>query len=92
MAFDKSGWAVDGAHYNENLPRVHRYLTADAQADVNTEGYFNGVYNEVSAGDQIVARVDKDGTPATVTFIVASKADGVVDVTDGTVASVADAD
>ena len=92
MPFDKSGWAVDGSHFNEKLPRMHKYTTTDTQADVNTSGYFNGVASECSVGDTILATVDTDGTQATVEFLVLTNDGTTVDVSDGTAAATTDTD
>lgn len=92
MTFDKSKWAIDGSHANNGIPRTHKYTTADTQADVNTAGYFNAVYDEVEKGDRIEAWVDTNGTPAAVTLFINSKASGVIDVANGDALTATDSD
>lgn len=88
MAFDKSGWAFDGANYNSGITRTHRYTTSDAAAAVDTAGYFNDVADYVSADDTIFAVCNG----VAVTYTVLSNSGGVVDVSDGDAASTTDTD
>jgi hypothetical protein len=78
MAFDKSAWAIDGSHANINIPRTHRYKTADAAGTVETANYFDAVYNEVEIGDCIDALVDG----AAIRYVVTAKAAGVISIED----------
>jgi hypothetical protein len=57
---------------------------------VNTEGYFNDLSDTVAVGDIIFVR--DSATPTMSIVVVLSNASGVVDVSDGTAVSVADAD
>lgn len=66
------------------------YTTTDAIATVNTAAYFNDVSDLVNVGD--VIHVFDSNTPTHTLVTVLSNASGVVDVSDGTALSVADAD
>lgn len=90
MAFDKANFAIDGSHYNPNIPRVHKYYSGDdAIAAINTAGYFNDLADDLSVGDVIVVR---DSAGAVAQALVASNAGGVVDITDGVVITATDSD
>jgi len=90
MAFSKDGWNVIGASKKGNAPSMYTYTSADAIADVNTSGYFNDLSDTVAVGDVIF--VHDSATPTMSIVVVLSNASGVVDVSDGTTVSVADAD
>jgi len=90
MAFSSAGWNVIGAAKKGNAPSMYTYTSADAIADVNTEGYFNDLSDTVAVGDVIF--VHDSATPTMSIVVVLSNASGVVDVSDGTTVSVADAD
>jgi hypothetical protein len=46
MAFNRDGWnPIGGQSKKGTAPQVFSYTTADAVADVNTEGYFNSVWH-----------------------------------------------
>lgn len=62
-------------------PRIWVYSSADAIADVNTAGYFNGASDLLSVRD-IIFVVDT-ATPTTNIVSVLSNAAGVVDVSNG---------
>ncbi len=64
-----------------NAPRVFAYAApnGDDQNVINTSGYFNAVFDVVAVGDQILANV----AGQRVVFVVATRANGVVDVTNG---------
>ena len=63
---------------------------ASAIADINTEGYFNDASDVLKVGDLIYVQ---DSSVRELTLVtVVSNASGVVDVSDGTALSVADAD
>ena len=90
MAFSSAGWNVIGAAKKGNAPSMYTYTSADAIADVNTAGYFNDLSDTVAVGDVIF--VHDSATPTMSIVVVLSNAAGVVDVSDGTAVSVADAD
>tara|TARA_R100001460_G_scaffold11891_8_gene27604 strand:+ start:279 stop:554 length:276 start_codon:yes stop_codon:yes gene_type:complete len=91
MAFARTGWnPIGGMSKRGSAPQMWTYTSADAIATVNTSGYFNSVSDEVKVGDLIY--VHDSNTPTASLVIVLSNASGVVDVSDGTAISVADAD
>lgn len=90
MAFSSAGWNVIGAAKKGNAPSMYTYTSADAIATVNTEGYFNTLSDTLAVGDVIFVR--DSATPTMSIVVVLSNAAGVVDVSDGTAVSVADAD
>lgn len=93
MAFNRDGWnPIGGQSKKGTAPQLFTYTTTDAVADVNTEGYFNSVSQDVSVGDCIIAVTSTGGTLASSIHTVASNAAGVVDVTDGTTIAQTDTD
>ncbi len=68
------------------------YATADAAAEVDTGGYFDGAADMLRAGDMILANVDTDGTPGAGIFLVSSSSGGEVDVSDITSVGASDTD
>ncbi len=68
------------------------YATADAAAEVDTGGYFDGAADMLRAGDMILANVDTDGTPGAGIFVVSSSSGGEVDVSDITSVGASDTD
>lgn len=68
------------------------YATADAAADVDTGGYFDGAADMLHVGDMILANVDTDGTPGAGIFLVSSSSGGEVDVSDITSVGASDTD
>jgi hypothetical protein len=66
------------------------YTSADAIAAVNSEGYFNSAADMLKVGDLMYIR--DSATPTASLVIVLSNTGTVVDVSDGTAISVADAD
>jgi len=90
MAFSSAGWNVIGAAKKGNAPSMYTYTSADAIATVNTEGYFNDLSDTLAVGDIIF--VHDSNTPTMSIVVVLSNTSGVVDVSDGTAVSVADAD
>ena len=90
MAFSSAGWNVIGAAKKGNAPSMYTYTSADAIATVNTAGYFNDLSDTLAVGDIIFVR--DSATPTMSIVVVLSNASGVVDVSDGTAVSVADAD
>jgi len=89
MAFQSKNLSV--LAYANGFTLWH-YTTADAAADVDTAGYFNGAAEMVRVGDMILANADTDGTPASGIFLVNANAAGVVDVADMTAVGGADTD
>lgn len=71
-------------------PQMFSYTSADAIAAVNSEGYFNEVAKDVAVGDIIFVR--DSNTPTMNIVVVLSNTGTVVDVSDGTAITVADAD
>ncbi len=49
------------------------YVTNDTAADVQTSGYFNPFVAQLQVGDQIMASLDLDGTPAGRIYLVSAK-------------------
>lgn len=90
MAYSLTGFATVAASKRGNAPSIYTYTSADAIADVNTTGYFNDLSDTLAVGDIIF--VHDSATPTMSIVVVLSNASGVVDVSDGTAVSVADAD
>ena len=63
-------------------PRTWGYVTPDAAATVDTEGYFNAASSFLRVGDRIDLMCSKDTTPAHGTAVVLSNVGGVVDIGD----------
>jgi hypothetical protein len=87
MAFAASG--LSALAYGNGFTLWH-YTSADAIADVNTEGYFNDASDMLSVRDVIVV-VDTN-TPTTSFVSVLSNAAGVVDVSNGLAITETDSD
>ena len=93
MAYNKDNLQpIGGQSKAGNAPQMWSYTApdADAIADINTEGYFNDAYSVLKVGDLI--HVWDSSVPTSTLVTVLSNASGVVDVSDGTALSVADAD
>jgi len=93
MAFDKTNFQpIGGQSKAGNAPQMWSYTApgSDTLADINTEGYFNEVAGIVKAGDLI--HVWDSSVPTSSLVTVLSNTGSVVDVSDGTALSVADAD
>ena len=91
MAFDKTGQQPNGGQAKAgNAPQMWSYKSADAIADVNTEGYFNDASDVLKVGDLIY--VFDSNTPTANLVVVLSNASGVVDVSNGESISVSDSD
>ncbi len=90
MAYSSTGLNVMGASKKGNAPSMYTYASADAIATVNTSGYFNDLSDTLAVGDVIFCH--DTATPTMSIVVVLSNASGVVDVSDGTAVSVADAD
>lgn len=93
MAYSETGFTTVAASKAGSAPSIYAYKTTDAIADVNTTGYFNALTTVLSVGDLIYC-VTSTGTTAvaTLVYVLSNTAAGVVDVTDGTTLSNADAD
>ena len=93
MAFDITGFQpICGQAKAGNAPQWWSYVApgTDAIADINTEGYFDDVAGLLKVGD--VIHVWDSSVPTSTLVTVLSNTSGVVDVSDGTALSVADAD
>lgn len=90
MAYSNTGLNTVAASKRGNAPSIYTYTSADAIATVNTTGYFNDLSDTLAVGDIIF--VHDSATPTMSIVVVLSNASGVVDVSDGTAVSVADAD
>lgn len=91
MAYSSTGLQpIGGQGKAGTAPQMWSYTSADAIADVNTSGYFNSAADLLKVGDLMYIR--DSATPTASLVIVLSNASGVVDVSDGTAISVADAD
>ena len=93
MAYTKDNLQpIGGQAKAGNAPQMWSYTapTADAIADINTEGYFNSASDVLKVGDLI--HVWDASVPTSTLVTVLSNTGSVVDVSDGTALSVADAD
>ena len=91
MAYAQSGLQpIGGQSKAGNAPQMWSYKSADAIADVNTEGYFNDASDVLKVGDLIY--VFDSNTPTANLVVVLSNTSGVVDVSNGESISVADSD
>tara|TARA_A100001515_G_scaffold25618_1_gene19675 strand:+ start:5075 stop:5350 length:276 start_codon:yes stop_codon:yes gene_type:complete len=91
MAYAQSGLQpIGGQSKAGNAPQMWSYKSADAIADVNTEGYFNDASDVLKVGDLIY--VYDSNTPTASLVVVLSNASGVVDVSNGESITVADSD
>lgn len=93
MAYTKDNLQpIGGQAKAGNAPQMWSYTApdADAIAAINTSGYFNDASDVLKVGDLI--HVWDSSVPTSTLVTVLSNASGVVDVSDGTAISVADAD
>jgi hypothetical protein len=91
MAFSRDNFGpIGNVSKRGAAPVMWGYKSADAIATVNTSGYFDSVSDLVTVGDMIYCF--DTATPTANLVIVLSNASGVVDVSDGTAVTVADAD
>jgi len=91
MAYAVAGLQpIGGQSKAGNAPQMWSYTTEDAIATVNTSGYFNDAADLLKVGDLIY--VYDSNTPTASLAVVLSNTGTVVDVSDGTAISVADAD
>ncbi|MEY9718791.1 hypothetical protein [Sinorhizobium fredii] len=85
MAFDKKGFRTVDFMFNPsglagaNLG-VHKYVTNDDTAAVQTAGYFNALAKLLKVGDHIDMTLDLDGTPMRRNYIVSSNTGSVVGI------------
>jgi hypothetical protein len=91
MAYSVTGLQpIGGQSKAGNAPQMWSYTSADAIATVNTSGYFNDAADVLKVGDLVY--VYDSNTPTASLVVVLSNTGTVVDVSDGTALSVADAD
>ena len=91
MAYAQSGLQpIGGQSKAGNAPQMWSYKSADAIADVNTEGYFNDASDVLKVGDLIY--VFDSNKPTANLVVVLSNTSGVVDVSNGESISVSDSD
>jgi hypothetical protein len=90
MAFSSTGLALVAGSKAGNAPQIWSYQSADAIADVNTEGYFNSVASLMKVGDMIY--VYDTATPTANLVVVVSNTGTVVDVSNGQSISLTDSD
>lgn len=90
MAFSSTGLALVAGSKAGNAPQIWSYQSADTIATVNTSGYFNDVASLMKVGDLVY--VYDTATPTANLVVVLSNTGTVVDVSDGTSITVADAD
>jgi len=91
MAYSVTGLQpIGGQSKAGNAPQIWSYTSTDAIATVNTAAYFNDASDLLKVGDLMYIR--DSNTPTASLVVVLSNASGVVDVSDGTAISVADAD
>lgn len=92
MPYLANGFSTIGASKAGVSPSIYAYGTPDTLADVNTTGYFNALSTFLRVGDYIFCNTSTGGTLVASIVYVASNANGVVDVTDGTVLANTDSD
>lgn len=91
MAYSSTGLQpIGGQGKAGTAPQMWAYTSVDAIATVNTEGYFNAAADLLKVGDLMY--IHDSNTPTASLVIVLSNTGTVVDVSDGTAISVADAD
>ena len=90
MAYSSTGLNLVAGSKAGNAPQIWAYQSADAIATVNTSGYFDSVAILLKVGDLMY--VYDTATPTASLVVVLSNTGSVVDVSDGTTISVADAD
>ena len=92
MSFSRTGWnPIGGMSKRGSAPQIWSYTTTDSLATMNTSAYFNSVSDEVKVGDLIYVH-DSNTPTASLVVVLSVTTAGVVDVSDGTALSVADAD
>ena len=93
MAYNKDNLQpIGGQAKAGNAPQMWSYTApgTDTLADINTSAYFNDAHSVLKVGDLIY--LWDLSVPTASLVVVLSNASGVVDVSDGTAISVADAD
>ncbi len=93
MAYNKDNLQpIGGQAKAGNAPQMWSYTApgTDTLADINTTAYFNDAHSVLKVGDLIY--LWDVSVPTASLVVVLSNASGVVDVSDGTALSVADAD
>ena len=91
MAYSSTGLQpIGGQGKAGTAPQMWAYTSVDSIATVNTEGYFNAAADLLKIGDLMY--IHDSNTPTASLVIVLSNTGTVVDVSDGTAISVADAD
>ena len=93
MAYNKDNLQpIGGQAKAGNAPQMWSYTApgTDTLADINTAAYFNDAHSVLKVGDLIY--VWDLSVPTASLAVVLSNASGVVDLSDGTAISVADAD
>lgn len=91
MAYSATGLQpIGGQGKAGSAPQMWSYTSADAIADVNTEGYFNAAADLLKVGDLMY--VHDSATPTGSLVIVLSNTGTVVDVSNGTTIAVTDSD
>ena len=91
MAYSVTGLQpIGGQSKAGQAPQLWSYTTTDAIATVNTSGYFDDAAGVLKVGDLVY--VFDSNTPTASLVVVLSNTGSVVDVSDGTTISVADAD
>jgi hypothetical protein len=93
MAYNKDNLQpIGGQAKAGNAPQMWSYTApgTDTLADINTAGYFNNAHSVLKVGDLVY--LWDASVPTASLVVVLSNASGVVDVSDGTALSVADAD
>lgn len=93
MAYNKDNLQpIGGQSKAGNAPQMWSYTApgTDTLADINTSAYFNDAHSVLKVGDLIY--LWDSSVPTASLVVVLSNASGVVDVSDGTALSVADAD
>jgi hypothetical protein len=69
-----------------------KYVSTDAQAVIQVEGYFNEAANMLNLYDIICVVADTDGTPAVYYTYVNANDGSTVDTVDGVVITATDSD
>jgi hypothetical protein len=93
MAYTKDNLQpIGGQSKAGNAPQMWSYTapSTDTLADINTAGYFNNAHSLLKVGDLVY--LWDASVPTASLVVVLSNASSVVDVSDGTALSVADAD
>ena len=87
MAFDKKGFRTVDFMFNPsgaagaNLG-VHKYVTNDDRAAVETSGYFNSLAKLLKKGDHIDMTIDLDGTVERRNYIVSANTGTAVTIAE----------